>query len=326
MHHVLDRRRWAAGALAALAAVASLSACTGGSSTPPEQQAAQRFLSAVAAGSASAAAAQTSAPTTSRPELQASLTGIGLGRTGAKATFTPTRKHTKGSHSTVDYSAAITLAGAPAWRYTGHVALARTGSSWRVQWSPADLNPQLGPGTHLLAQRVQPARAALEDSAGKALFAPTPVVAVGIEPKLVKNLPKLASTLAAVPQLQSTAAEITSAVKAAAHPTDFVPVITLRRSVYEQVRSKIYNLDGTVFRTEHRVADAERALRPAVARRGGAGDGRHRREVPRPDRGRRPDRRRWPAAGLRPAARRAHPASPWSPPTRRHADTAHSPS
>lgn len=241
------RQRLLTAALVAVAVLGTVSACTSGSSDSAQRTAAQQFLSAVAAGKAAAAAGATTTPATARPELQASVTGLSLGA-GTTATLHATTAHTKGAHATVDFTAAITLAGAPAWRYTGHVALTKSGARWQVQWSPADLHPGLGPGTHLLAQRLQPARAALEDSAGKPLFAPTPVVQVGIEPKLVKNLPALAGTLAGVTELQSTAAEITKAVKAAASPTDFVPLITLRRSVYQQIRPRIYNLDGTVFR------------------------------------------------------------------------------
>ena len=249
MEHDRPCGRAAVISLILLSVAGLLTACTGGGrSVPAEQQVAQRFLSAVAAGNAAAAAGLTTTPAVARPAVQASLTGLGA---GVKAALTATDAHTQGATSTVDFDAAWILAGTTSpWRYTGHVALTRVAQSWRVRWAPADLHPALTAGTHLLARRVQPARAALEDSAGRALFADTPVVRVGIEPKLVTNLPRLARTLAAVPQLQSTAAEITRAVQAAANPTDFVPVITLRRSVYAQIRDRIHDLDGTVFQSD----------------------------------------------------------------------------
>lgn len=237
------------GSLSALVLLGSLLvSCTSSSGPPPERTAAQHFLDAVAAGDAARAAALTSSPATAAAALKASLAGLG---TGAKGTLHVSAVHSKGSRATVDFTAAWSLAGATSpWRYTGHLALVRSGKSWPVSWTPADLYPGLVTGTHLQVTHVAPARAAVNTRDGRPIFTTTPVVAVGIEPKLVKNLPALARTLAAIPRLQSTAAEIIAAVKAAANPTDFVPVITLRRSAYLPIRAEIHDLDGTVFRDE----------------------------------------------------------------------------
>lgn len=224
----------------------TLAACTGSSGPPAERTAAQKFLDAVGAGDATTAGALTSSPATATPALKADLAGL-----GAKGTLHVSGVHTSGSRSTVDFTAAWTLPGATApWRYTGQLGLSRPAKAWQVVWNPAEIHPGLVEGTHLQVAHVAPPRAALNTRDGRPVFADTPVVAIGIEPKLVKDLPALARTLAAVPQLQSTAAEITTAVKAAAHPTDFVPVITLRRSVYLPIRATIHDLDGTVFRDE----------------------------------------------------------------------------
>lgn len=222
----------------------------------PESAAAQRFLDAVANGDAATAARLTSSPGNAEPALQASLTGLG---TDAKGTLRVTSVHTDGANSTADFTASWTLPDTSTpWRYTGHLPLTRSGASWQVSWTAADLHPALTSTTHLQVRRVQPPRAALNSSDGKPIFTSTPVVRVGIEPKLVKNLGSLAATLAAIPQLQSSAADITTAVKAAANPTDFVPLITLRRPVYEQIRDRIHNLDGTVFQ------DATELLPPSA--------------------------------------------------------------
>lgn len=234
--------------LAALALAGGLLVACTHSSPSPQSATAQQFLDAVVRGDTNAAAALTSAPATAESALRASLTGLGL---GAKGTLQVSSVHTDGTASTADFTASWTLAGTSTpWRYTGHLPLTRTGKTWRVTWAPADLNPSLAAGQHLQVHRSQPTRATLNASDGKPIFTNTPVVRVGIEPKLVTDLGALARTLAAIPQLQSTAAEITTAVKGAAGPTDFVPVITLRRQVYEQVRNRIHDLDGTVFQTD----------------------------------------------------------------------------
>jgi cell division protein FtsI/penicillin-binding protein 2 len=109
------------------------------------------------------------------------------------------------------------------------------------------LHPALAGGQHLLARRTQPPRAALQDAAGRSLFAETPVVYVGIEPSQVKNLDSLATTLAAT--LHISAADIVGSVRHAPSKDAFVDVITLRKPAYEAVRSIIHPLPGTVFRT-----------------------------------------------------------------------------
>ena len=130
--------------------------------------------------------------------------------------------------------------------------MVKQAEGWRVSWDASDIHPRLADGSHLVLKRSQPARAALQDSAGTPLFTPTPVVTVGINPAAVRDLPGLAARLAAVPALQTTAGEITSAVNAAGKD-QFVPIITLRRPAYEQIKAQIYALPGTQFQSETRL-------------------------------------------------------------------------
>ena len=52
----------------------------------------------------------------------------------------------------------------------------------------------------------------------------------------------------------------------AAKPDAFVDVVTLRREVYDQIRSEIQDLPGTVFRERAAAAGAHPGLRPGPAR------------------------------------------------------------
>ncbi|WP_375502208.1 penicillin-binding transpeptidase domain-containing protein [uncultured Jatrophihabitans sp.] len=224
-----------------------LTACTGGSGPSAQQRAAQRWLNAVGKGSVATAAELTNQPADARTALTASLAGLGR---GARGSLEVDKVATKGTKATASFTASWTIPGvATRWRYRGSLALRKQGKAWQISWSPSDLHPSLTAETHLLLRRAQPARAALQDRSGRALFAPTPVVRVGLEPKLVTDLPRLARQLSAVPALQTTAAEVTAAVKAAA-PTDFVPVITLRKPAYETIKARIYDLPGTVFQSD----------------------------------------------------------------------------
>jgi cell division protein FtsI/penicillin-binding protein 2 len=240
---VVPRRLLFALALAA----GLLSACTGSSGPSPQQKVAAAFLADLGAAHAAAAGGRTDQPAAARSALQADLDGLGA---TARGRLRVTSVQTAGAKATARFTAAWTLPGTSApWAYRGTLLLAKHAGAWHVVWRPADVHPALTAGAHLAVQRRQPVRAALLDRTGKALFAKTAVVRVGIEKKLVTNLAELARALAAVPQLQSTRTEITTAVEHAA-PTDFVPVVTLRRAVYDQIKARIYNLAGTVFRSD----------------------------------------------------------------------------
>jgi cell division protein FtsI/penicillin-binding protein 2 len=230
----------------ALLSLGTMAACTGASESP-QRRAADRFLTAVGQHDVSQAAGATTDPAAARTTLQRSLAGLGA---TARAHFEIGSVRTRGSSATAAYSARWSLPGTTkSWSYRGTLPVTKRNGHWTVQWHATDLHPGLPAGTHLAVRRVQPPRAALLGSDGKPLFARTPVVRVGIEKKLVTDLGSLASALAAVPELQSTRTEIIRAVSHAA-PTAFVPVITLRRSVYDRVRSRIHNLAGTVFQTD----------------------------------------------------------------------------
>ena len=237
------RTRGRAAAVAACAGLVAgvLTACSGGSGgLDPQQRAAQAYLAAFGSGDAAKAAAATSDPAAAKTALAASLTGLG---SGARGTFSVGSfdSHAK----TVAYAATWKLPGADAsWTYRGSVPVEQDKQAWQVRWEPRDIHPKLTAGQHLQADRVQPARAALEDSAGKPLFTEQQVVTVGINPQWVKNLTQLAHTLATV--LKISEPDIVSSVQAA--PRDqFVPVITLRQDAYDRVRDRIHNLDGTQF-------------------------------------------------------------------------------
>lgn len=225
---------------ASLLGCALLAACSHGGSSP-EQAAAQRFLDALGRHDVAAAASATSDQAGAGDVIASSLKSLG----NPTATLRVTSQH----GATVQFSASWAVPGLSApWSYQGTLRMANHGGAWTVAWAPSALHPGLAPGQHLLARRTQPPRAQLQDALGRALFTETPVVHVGIEPSLVKNLDSLAATLAAT--LHISATDIVDSVKHAPSKDAFVDVITLRKPAYEAVRSIIHPLAGTVFRTD----------------------------------------------------------------------------
>ena len=211
---------------------------------------AQAFLDAYGKGDATAAGALTTDPAAASTSLKRSLAGLGA---PARATFTISSVTPNGkTASTVAYAAAWTLPGSSAtWTYTGTLPAARNQATkanggWLIAWSVRDAQPDLTAGQHLRAVRVLPARAALDDRAGRALFTPTAVVSVSIDTARVTDAAALATALGRA--LHVSAAGILATIRATPKG-QAAPVITLRRPDYLKVKARIHPLPGTQFAT-----------------------------------------------------------------------------
>jgi cell division protein FtsI/penicillin-binding protein 2 len=142
------------------------------------------------------------------------------------------------------------LPGGATWDYRSPVRLSEQAGSWRVIWEPAVVHPELIEGDELALRRLPSSRGDILDGAGEPLVTAREVVDVGIWPARVDDLAGLAG------QLQATLRAIDPSVDLAdlpqrvsdADPDAFVPVITLRRPDYDQVRDRIRPLAGTQFR------------------------------------------------------------------------------
>lgn len=255
--------------VAALAVAASLLASSGcslfrGGSGPDES--ARAFVEAWGRGDSAAAAAQTDDPGAATPALDALRTALGAGR----GTVTLGEVAEEGDdRATARYTAEWTLPAVERpWRYEGSLPMVRSGDEWRVHWQPADLHPGLAAGRTVRVVRELPERAALQDGVGAPLFRRSAVVTVGVEPRRVTDLPRLAATLARV--LDVSAADIVADVRKA-KPTAFVPVITLRQADYERVKPRVHDLPGTVFQSGERVlGPSARFAQPLLGRVGEA--------------------------------------------------------
>ena len=139
-----------------------------------------------------------------------------------------------------------------------------------MQWQPSNLAPGLTAADvqDVTVTHPLPARAALQDAAGAAIFGPTDVVTVGVQPSKATDLPALAAKLAAV--LEVDAAEIVADVKKA-KPDAFVTVVTLRKPDYLKVKAQIYDLPGTVFQSSvQQLAPTRTFAQPLLGRVGAA--------------------------------------------------------
>jgi cell division protein FtsI/penicillin-binding protein 2 len=162
----------------------------------------------------------------------------------------------------VDWS----LAAGVTWGYETTVRANRSDDAWRVVWSPETVHPDLVAGDVLSARRLGAERGQILDGAGEAIVKARPVVIVGIEPRKVTNQAALLREL----ERAFASVDVTGVLDdvpgrlAAAKPDAFVEIVTLRRDVYDQIRSRIRDLDGTVFREETRQLAPNRVFARAL--------------------------------------------------------------
>jgi cell division protein FtsI/penicillin-binding protein 2 len=69
----------------------------------------------------------------------------------------------------VDFSATLGLGGLGEWEYDGTLPMAQVEDTWRVDWSPTALHPQLGEARELQRERNWPERAGILDRNGEPL-------------------------------------------------------------------------------------------------------------------------------------------------------------
>jgi cell division protein FtsI/penicillin-binding protein 2 len=144
------------------------------------------------------------------------------------------------------------LPGGGHWTYPTTVRLKQSDEDWLVIWEPAIIQAELAEGDELAVRRVPSTRASILDGAGQPIFAPRPVVIVGVQPRDVADIADLVEQLDAAFKAVDAPVDLRdlpARVKEAG-PTAFVYVTALRRPAYDQIRGRVRDLPGTVFREE----------------------------------------------------------------------------
>ena len=238
-------RRAPALALSLVLTVPGLAACSG-SAEDDVRAAAQGFLENWAAGDVAGAAKATSDPEVTTALLEQTAQDLADAALAAEL-GTVTVEDEK---ATVAWTATWDLAAAPDWSYDASLDLEQVEDAWRVVAAPTLVHPELGEGQRLAVVRSLPERAPITDASGAPIFAPTEVVQVGVAKGQETDLPALAAALSAATGI---AAEKIVADVQAASAGQFVPVITLRRPAFEEIRAQVFDLPGAVFPTATRL-------------------------------------------------------------------------
>ncbi|BCB82033.1 penicillin-binding transpeptidase domain-containing protein [Phytohabitans flavus] len=152
-----------------------------------------------------------------------------------------------------------TLPGGAHWTYPTTVRLKKgADDKWQVIWEPKVVQDKLTDGDEFAVERETADRASILDGAGKPVVESREVVVVGIQPDKVAGMEQLVKDLNAAFKSVGVEVDIADlpARAAAADPTHFVEVVTLRKEVYLKIRQRLQDLPGTRF------LDQERYLAP----------------------------------------------------------------
>jgi cell division protein FtsI/penicillin-binding protein 2 len=240
------RRRTPVLVAVTVAGVVAAGCSPGSAPAPPRAETvAQRFLAAWAAGRTADAAALTDAAEAARADLAAFGDEVRVPpRVAAGAT------DVRGETATTSYRLVWPVAGPDRpWEYDSSLTMTRDGERWRVHWDPRLVHPRWRTGDRLASTRELPQRAQILDRTGTPLFRRAPTVTVGLEPRRVRDVSGLATTLGRVLGGSGVTAAEVRADLGRARPDQFVPIVTLRREAYAAVKPRIHALPGTVFRT-----------------------------------------------------------------------------
>jgi cell division protein FtsI/penicillin-binding protein 2 len=157
--------------------------------------------------------------------------------------------HVENDRTRAELNVEWTVADGLVWPYSTAVDLRKVDGSWHVVFTPAVVHPDLLAGDQLTAQAIPATRGSIMGESGVPIVGPRPVVNVGIQPSNVTDLDGLIAALGEAFDSLGLEIDLSDLPQriAAADPNAFVPVVTLRREAYDQIRPQIYPLDGTVF-------------------------------------------------------------------------------
>ena len=174
---------------------------------------------------------------------------------GDLATVKPTLKAGKAKVTKNDAAAPVDvswpIAAGVSWNYRTTLRLTFADTRWKPIWEPAVFAADVTDGDKLAVKTTDAPRGPILDGSGQPMVSDQKVVDVGIDPGAVKDLNALVATLSAAFRSAKVNIDLTDLpgrVKAA-KPGEFVEVVLLRDSVYQQIRPMIHDLDGTQFRT-----------------------------------------------------------------------------
>jgi cell division protein FtsI/penicillin-binding protein 2 len=209
---------------------------------PSAEPTVQAFLLDVQQGQYGAAAALTTGQPDSVVTTLGSVFGAGqqLDATAVFLGMGSIAQH--GDTAEASFNASVDLAEmGRQWDYQGRFPVRRVGSTWKVVWSPSDINPALGQGDRLAVVTQEPDRASVLDSQEKPLQVPSSTYVVGVWPGRLADPAKTAMEFANATGLNSQ--QVLGQIRAAP-PKDFLKLLTLQAADFHRLLPKLERVPG----------------------------------------------------------------------------------
>ena len=131
------------------------------------------------------------------------------------------------------------------WAYHGKFGLRQVDGSWKVDWAPSVIEPDLGPGDRLAVVTDFPSRASVLDAEGNPLQVNAPVYVLGVMPDSLAHPAVTARAFANATGLE--AAQVLGQISSAP-PGEFLRLASLDPTSYVNLRSRLAGVPGLVVK------------------------------------------------------------------------------
>jgi cell division protein FtsI/penicillin-binding protein 2 len=183
------------------------------------------------------------------PDVAAKIKALSGDLAGVKPTLKAGKVKVTKNDAAAPVDVTWPVAAGVTWNYQTTLRLTFADGKWKPIWEPAAIAPGVTEGDKVTLKTTDAPRGEVLDGAGQPIFTNQQVVDVGVVPKDVTDVNGLVKALGDAfksAQVDVDLADLPARIKAA-KPEEFVEVVLLRDSVYQQIKPRIYDLGGTQF-------------------------------------------------------------------------------
>jgi cell division protein FtsI/penicillin-binding protein 2 len=212
-----------------------------------------------------------------QPVTRATLTALEGDLAGRKPQVRVSGINEDGDHATATLTYRWPIAQGATWEYKSVVKAKQADDKWTILFDPSALHPDLQAGDHLAMKRTPADRGAILDGTGQPIVSKQGVVDVVIQPSQVTETPGIDGVVKALSEALQTVKDDTGPIDLSSLAGDIksasadaaVPVVRLRRSTYDKIRSKVYDLPGVQFQESNASLSPSRSFAKALLGRVG---------------------------------------------------------
>ena len=153
-----------------------------------------------------------------------------------------------GNTAVATFEATVDLAeSGQQWSYSGKFGLTEKNGQWIVNWTPALINPQLGPGDRLAVVTAYAPRAGVVDMNGRPLVAKSADYQIGVYPGRLKNAVVTATGFSGQTGLNEQ--QVLGQIQAAP-PSGYLSLLTLDPADFSSLWPKLAKVPGLSYKQQ----------------------------------------------------------------------------